>query len=81
MHIEEKIKDILCKLSGQENLESAMTLQGDLGLDSLSMIMMLVEIEDVFKIQLNESDLNPYDLNTIQNVIDMISKYWGDENE
>jgi len=56
-------------------------LQGDLALDSLMMVTMLIEIEDVFDIELEETDMNPFDLNTVQSVIDMVAKYCGDENE
>lgn len=81
MNIENKVKEILCELSGEETIENTDHLQGDLVLDSLMMVTMLVEIEDVFAIELDESDLNPFDLSTVQSVVDMVIKYCGDENE
>lgn len=81
MNIEEMLKGILSELSGEETVENDATLQGDLALDSLAMVTMLIDIEDAFGIQLDESDMNPFDLNTVQSVIDMVSKYCGDENE
>lgn len=81
MNIEEKVKGILCELSGEESVENTSQLQEDLALDSLMMVTMLIEIEDVFGIELNESDMNPFDLITVQDVIDMVAKYCGDENE
>ncbi len=81
MNIEEKVKGILCELSGEESVENTSQLQEDLALDSLMMVTMLIEIEDVFGIKLNESDMNPFDLITVQDVIDMVAKYCGDENE
>ena len=45
------------------------------------MVTMLVEIEETFEIELDEADMNPFDLGTVQNVIDMVAKYCGDENE
>lgn len=81
MNIETKIKEILCELSGEETIENTDYLQGDLALDSLMMVTMLVEIEETFEIELDEADMNPFDLGTVQNVIDMVAKYWGDENE
>lgn len=80
MNIVEKVKGILCQLSGEEIVENSSLLQEDLMLDSLSMVTMLVEIEDIFDIALDESDMNPFDLSTVQNVIDMVTKYVGDEN-
>ena len=81
MNIETKVKEILCELSGEESIENTDHLQGDLALDSLMMVTMLVEIEEAFAIELDESDMNPFDLGTVQNVIDMVAKYCGDENE
>lgn len=81
MNIETKVKEILCELSGEENIENTDHLQGDLALDSLMMVTMLVEIEDVLGIELDQTDMNPFDLNTVQNVIDMVYKYCGDEDE
>ena len=81
MNIEEKVKGILCELSGEETIENTDHLQGDLALDSLMMVTMLVEIEEAFDIELDEADMNPFDLGTVQNVIDMVAKYCGDEDE
>ena len=81
MNIETKVKEILCELSGEETIENTDHLQGDLALDSLMMVTMLVEIEETFAIELDEADMNPFDLGTVQNVIDMVAKYCGDENE
>ena len=81
MNIETKVKEILCELSGEETIENTDHLQEDLALDSLMMVTMLVEIEETFEIELDEVDMNPFDLGTVQNVIDMVAKYCGDENE
>ncbi len=78
MNIEENVKAILHELSGEEVVENDLYLQEDLALDSLMMVTMLVEIEDIFDIKLDEADLNPFDLSTVQNVIDLVSRYCGD---
>lgn len=77
MNIQEKLKEILTGLSGVETIANDATLQGDLALDSLSMVTLLVEIEENFGIELEESDMNPFDLTTVQSVIDMVEKYCG----
>ena len=81
MNIEEKVKGILSELSGEEEITNEMTLQNDLALDSLMMVTMLVEIEEAFGIELDEADMNPFDLSTVQSVIDMVTKYCGDKDE
>ena len=81
MNIEEKVKGILSELSGEKLIKNISSLQEDLSLDSLMMVTMLINIEEVFNIELDEADMNPFDLGTVQNVIDMVAKYCGDENE
>lgn len=81
MNTEEKIREILFELSGIETTDNETSLQADLALDSLAMVMLLIEIEEEFGIELDESDMNPFELNTVQDIIDLVSKYLGDENE
>lgn len=81
MNIEEKVREILSELSGEESFDDNAMLQEDLVLDSLAMVTLLVEIEEKFEIQLDESDMNPFDLNTVQSVIDMVKKYCGEKDE
>lgn len=79
MNIEEKVKNIIFELSGEENIENSMTLQNDLSLDSLLMVTLLIEIEEKFEITLGESDMNPFELTTVQSVIDLVRKYIDEE--
>lgn len=82
MNIEEKVKNILSELSGEEVVDNEATLQDKLAMDSLSMVTLLVQIEEEFSIELEESDMNPFELTTVQSVIDMVRKYCGgDKNE
>ena len=55
-----------------------MTLLGDLQLDSLRLVMLLVTLEDTFAIELDESDMDPFALVTVQDVIDLAQKYTGE---
>lgn len=77
MNIEEKVKAILSELSGEDTIDNASALQNELALDSLMMVTLLMEIEDTFAIELDESDMNPFDLETVQSVIDLVMKYCG----
>jgi len=81
MSVEENVKTILFELSGIENIDNSNSLQEDLALDSLAMVTLLIEIEDIFEIQLDEADMNPFDLNTVQDVISMVERYGGDISE
>lgn len=80
MNIEEKVKEILFELSGEEFIENDSSLQENIALDSIMMVTLLIEIEETFGIELDEADMNPFDLSTVQSVIDMVGKYCGDED-
>ncbi len=81
MQIFEKISEILCELSGIKDMKPEDDLKEDLALDSLSMVTLLLEIEETFEIELDESDMNPFDLNTVEDAVKLVEKYRGDDNE
>ena len=81
METNEKVIGIIKELSGLENISLDSNLQGDIKLDSLSMVNLLIQIEDEFLIELDESDMNPFDLETVESVINLVEKYVGDKNE
>ena len=77
MIIFDDIKVILSELSGTDNIELENELKNDLGLESLQMVTLLIMIEDSLKIILDESDMNPFDLVTVSDVVVLIEKYIG----
>lgn len=77
MEIFEKVTVILSELSGMETVCLEHELQGDLGLDSLQMVTLLIMLEENFQIVLNESDMNPFDLINVWHVVDLVKKYVG----
>lgn len=77
--VETTVKLLLVKLSGKESVSNEDELQTDLMLDSLNMVTMLIDIEEAFAIQLQEDDMNPYDLRTVNDVIQLAKKYIGVE--
>ncbi len=81
MNITEKVTEILSELSGCEEIDFEDELQNDLGLDSLELVTLLVELEEVFQIELKESDMNPFDLNTVADVVTLVSRYCGGSDE
>ena len=80
MCIEDTVQEILFNLCGEEQICRESSLQNDLALDSLAMVTLLIEIEETFDIQLDESDMNPFELNTVEDVIEMVKRYYGDAN-
>ena len=80
MEFFEKVCVILYELSGIETICLEHELQSDLGLDSLQMVTLLMMLEEKFQITLDESDMNPFDLVNVWQVVDLVEKYAGGEN-
>lgn len=81
MEIAEKVIRIIEEISDKRPILYGDALQNDIALDSLSMVILLVTIEESFSIELKESDMNPFDLVTVQDVIDMVEGYCGGQDE
>lgn len=79
--IEQKVLEVLEDLCMTTVEDASKKLIGDLAMDSLRMVVLLVTLEEVFSIELDESDLNPFLLITVQDVIDLASKYTQSEEE
>ena len=71
----DKIIEILKGLSGLEEVKAEDHLREDLSMDSFQMVALVITLEDTFQIELEESDLNPYQLITVQDVADLVEKY------
>ncbi len=81
MNIEQKVFEILSEISSITVDDTSLELTTDIGLDSMNMIMLLIEIEDTFDIRLDESDMNPFDLITVKDIIKLVEKYEVEDNE
>jgi len=75
MNIQKKIFQIITELSAFDNLNEGMLLVEDIGFDSMEMVILLVTIEDEFDISLSQSDMDPFAIKTIGDVIDLVEKY------
>lgn len=82
MKIFETISAIILDLAGVKTITPELDLQKDLALDSLEMVTLLVMLEEIFEITLDESDMNPFDLTTVADVVKLVEKYVdGDSDE
>lgn len=75
MSIYDSVLDMLKELSATETILPEQSLQDDLGLDSIQLVTILIEIEDRFEILLDESDMNPFELTTVKDVVDLVERY------
>ena len=73
--IKSQVTEILEDICAIEVTDETATLQNDLQMDSLRMVMLLVMIEDTFEIELDESNMNPFALLTVKDVINLVAKY------
>lgn len=80
MEIKDKVYEIIYEISSKDDVELKHSLREDLGIDSLGMVTLLLSIEDEFDIQLEESDMNPFDLKTVDDVLALAEKYVGDKS-
>ena len=69
------VNEILKVKSFCENITDELKLHEDLGLDSLNMVELMVELEERFDIEIDESDLDPAALETVEQVYALVAKY------
>ncbi len=81
MKMEERVFEIIKELSGREEVQETDNLQDDVALDSLGMVTLLMEIEECFEIELEESDMNPFDLVAVSDVLKLVERYVENEQE
>ena len=79
MNVIEEVINIIKEISAGEEIELTDSLQSDVSLDSLGMVTLLLEIEDVFEIVLNESDMDPFNLTTVEDVVKLVERYLSEE--
>lgn len=75
MDVKERVIKIIEELCGREVEDVDQSLSEELMLDSLNMVILLLEIEDEFSCRLEESDMNPLELEKVSDVIDLAERY------
>ena len=69
------INSILTEKRFSDAISADMKLSEDLGFDSLSLVELIVDLEDRFDIEIDESDLDPSQLKTVGQIYSLIDKY------
>ena len=75
MNLKEKVIDMLKNLSGQPDIREEDSLANDLGIDSLGMVTLLVALEEMLSAELEETDMDPFALTTVEDVIALAERY------
>lgn len=73
----EVINSILSEKCHCNLITQDMELKKDLGFDSLSLVELIVDLEDRFSITIDETDLDPTMINTVGKVYLLVEKYVG----
>ena len=72
----EVVNGILAELSFYDGtIEMNMRLSDELGIDSLRIVELIVALEEKFNITINETDLEPDLLKTVEDVYLLVNKY------
>ena len=69
------INSILTEKRFSDVIEEDMKLNEDLGFDSLNLATLIVDLEDRFDIEIDESDLDPRHLKTVGQIYTLVDKY------
>lgn len=75
MDFRKKVYEIIGSICGLEVDSQDKSLSDDLGIDSLGMVALLIELEDSLNIELEESDMNPLMLKTTEDIVKLAEKY------
>jgi acyl carrier protein len=73
--IRDTIKQAISKVTGIDagTISDSASYEGDLGLDSLSILEIAVSVESQFKIQASDEDLSA--MRTIEDTVNMVKKW------
>lgn len=76
--MQKKVIEIIASMSLlDENEITEKDLLVDIGIDSLKMVEIIMNLEDSFNITFDDFELDPENLTTVKNVIDLTKKYLG----
>lgn len=71
----EIINAIITEKRFSDTITADMSLNEDLGFDSLSLVELIVDLEDRFDIEIDESDLDPAQIKTVGQIYALVDKY------
>ncbi len=74
--MEKKIIEIIAAMSLLDEGEiTEKDLLIDIGVDSLKMVEIIMNLEDTFQIRFDDAELDPTNLTTVKSVINLTEKY------
>jgi acyl carrier protein len=71
----EKVKECIRAIVPAVEIEEGSLLKKDLGLDSLSLVSVIVALEDSFHFVFEDADLDPGLIQTVKNLVTLVERY------
>ena len=75
MDIFRNVEEVIIDAVGGDSVTAEQELKTDIGLDSLSLVAVIVGMEEKFGIEFNESDLDPSKIIRVQDLVELVRKY------
>ena len=75
MDIFRYVEEVIIDAVGGDSVTAEQELKTDIGLDSLSLVAVIVGLEEKFGIEFNESDLDPSKIVRVQDLVELVRKY------
>lgn len=75
MEIFKGVEEVIAETVGCDRITEDGDLKTEIGLDSLSLVAVIVGLEEKFGIEFNESDLDPGKINRVQDLVELVGKY------
>jgi acyl carrier protein len=73
--IKNVVVETFCKISDNPKIEEMFDIYFDVGIDSLDVAEVMMDIEDVFKITIEVEDIK--DCNIVRDVVDVVCRIMG----
>ncbi len=75
MDIFRNVEEVIIDAVGGDSITAELELKTDIGLDSLSLVAVIVGLEEKFGIEFDESDLDPSKIIRVQDLVELVGKY------
>lgn len=75
MDIFQRVAEVIAETVGCEEVSAEQLLKEDIGLDSLSLVSVVVGLEEKFGVEFQESDLDPSEIAQVKDLVKLVEKY------
>lgn len=76
-----RLENLMRRIVPVEVFDLQLSLKDDLGIDSLALVNVLVQLEEAFNITIDISDLSPENMKTMEDLYTLVEKYVSNKGE